>query len=82
MMAHKTRPRLLSKTLALGLDKTSGQESGGHSNKEFESVACPLEEIRTESWTCHVPNGGVLCEAATCAFKGGPYSRDYQRVIT
>ena len=27
-----------------------------------------------EGWTCHVSNGGVLCEAATCSFRGGPYN--------
>ena len=49
MMARETRPRLFSKTLALGLDKTSGQESGGHPGEEFESVVCPPEGIRIES---------------------------------
>ena len=74
MMARETQPRLLSKTLALGPDKTSGQGSVGHPDEEFESVTCPPERIRTEGWMCHVSNGGVLCEAATCAFRGGPYS--------
>ena len=74
MMARETRPRLLSKTLALGPDKTSGQESGGHSDEEFESVACPPEGIWTENWTCHMPNGGVFYEATMCAFRDGPYS--------
>ena len=46
----------------------------GHSDEEFESVTCPLEGIRIEGWMCHVSNGGVLYEAATCAFRGGPYS--------
>ena len=49
MMAREMRPRLLSKMLALGPDKTSGQESGGHSGEEFESVACPPEGIWTKS---------------------------------
>ena len=44
MMARVLRPKLLFKTLALGLDKTSGQESGGHSDDEFKGVACPLRE--------------------------------------
>ena len=74
MMAREMRPRLLSKMLALGPDKTFGQESGAHSGEEFESVVCPPEGIWTESWTCHVPNGGVLYEVATCAFRGGPYN--------
>ena len=30
--------------------------------------------VRMEGWTCHVSNGGVLCEAATCSFRGGPYN--------
>ena len=73
MMARVSQPKLSSKTLALGLDKTFGQESVGHPNEEFESVTCLPEGIWTESWTCHVSNGGVLYEAATCAFGGGPY---------
>ena len=29
--------------------------------------------IRTGDWTCHTSNGGVLCEAAMCSFRCGPY---------
>ena len=49
MMVRVSRPRPLFKTLALGSDKTFGQESGGHPDDEFKSVACPPEGIRTES---------------------------------
>ena len=88
MMARKTWSRLLSKTLALGQDRMSRQ--GGvdsmpipwSSGWRVESATCPMRKIWTDGWTCHVSNGWVLCEVATCAFRGGPYSRDYQRVIT
>ena len=46
MMTHETRPRLLFKTLALGLDKTSGQGSVGHPDEEFESATCPMRKSR------------------------------------
>ena len=49
MMARVSRPRPLFKMLALGPDKTSRQESGGHPDDEFKSVACPPEGIRKES---------------------------------
>ena len=73
MMARVSQPKLSSKTLALGLDKTFGQESVGHPNEEFESVTCLPEGIWTESWTCHVSNGGMFCEAAMCSFFFGVY---------
>ena len=54
-MTRVLRPRPLFKTLALGLDKTFGQESGGHPDNEFKSVACPPEGIRIESWRATCP---------------------------
>ena len=35
-----------------------------------------LVYIRIRGWACHVSNGGVLCEVATCSFRGGPYTID------
>ena len=30
--------------------------------------------VRTEGWTCHMPNGGVPYKAVTCTLRGGPYN--------
>ncbi|RVX08738.1 hypothetical protein CK203_011051 [Vitis vinifera] len=38
----------------------------------FGEVCVNPMVVRMEGWTCHVSNGGMLCEAATCSFRGGP----------
>ena len=82
-MVCEMRSRLLSKTLALGLDRTSGQGSVDStpvpwsSGWRVESAPCPMRKIRTEGWTCHVSHGGAFCEVATCALRGGPYRYDF-----
>ena len=72
-------PRNVVKTFVWDASIGSGQGSVDSmlvpwsSGWRVESSTCPMRKIRTECWTRHVSNGGVLCEAATCAFRGGPY---------
>lgn len=80
MIARETRSRLLSKTLASesGQDLRTrevwiARQSHGHPDEGSEVPRVRPVQIRIEGRACHVSNGGVLCEVAMCAFRGGPY---------
>ena len=66
MIDCETRSRILFEMLATG--SGLGIRIGGKYRMSVHVIA------RIEGWTCHVSNGGVPCEAATCMLRGGPYN--------